>query len=269
MGKWNARFGTGFREYFDAPRDFGRGDWDAYSDGNGFAVAWLEYQRWLVNRTLAGTYREALLAGVPPEMIKCHQIPSSYAVEQGYGKGLTRISPIDYAMSCGVGYGFTRFGVFYDEPGNVVEGSYSSGFDSAVMGEFQPLTTDGEVAYRQLRYVFDHGVRAAHVLFWAKNHSPNYTPEMSKYNETMHAAMQRLIDEDPRRPGQAGGVGQVRGYVREDGEKMAIISVGTGADYTGLIKSVRADGTMEGSVYVVPFHAAVGVVELGARTEGG
>ena len=45
-------------------------------------------------------------------------------------------------------------------------------------------------------------------------------------------------------------------------------SLGTGERNTGLIKSLREDGTWEGSVYAVPFRTAIRVEEVATRSEG-
>jgi hypothetical protein len=80
-------------------------------------------------------------------------------------------------------------------------------------------------------------------------------------NETLHQALQELILEDPPRPGQAGGIGQVRVF-RDETRAFNVVSVGTGPGHRGLLKSVRADGRMEGTVYVVPFRQHVRVRPL-------
>ena len=41
-----------------------------------------------------------------------------------------------------------------------------------------------------------------------------------------------------------------------------IVSIGTRPEHTGLLKSVNEDGSWEGSVYVVPFHAHVDIETL-------
>jgi len=100
-------------------------------------------------------------------------------------------------------------------------------------------------------------VVAAHCMLWPEGHDRGY-------NDTMHAALQRLVAEDPPRPGLTGGVGQIRAY--SDGKRrFDIACIGTGPNRTGLLKSLKADGSWEGSVYVVPFHAHVEVTPIEAQ----
>jgi hypothetical protein len=221
----------------------------------------MEYNRYVINRALAQTYREALLAGLPPELIRSHQIPDRYAIGPLLS-GITRITPIDYAMTAGVGFGFTKFGTNFDNDNNVISAARTSGFDSFVMGEFQPLKTDPVPVEKELRYVFGSGAKAIHPLYWGSTHTKkDSNPDDQLKNETLHTALQKLILEDPPRPGQAGGIGQVRPF--QDGERrFNVVSVGSGAEHRGLLKSVRADGKMEGTVYVVPFHQHVQVQPL-------
>jgi hypothetical protein len=111
----NDVMGTPFTSHFDAPRNLGRGAWDEMKDGNPFYEAWYFYNRQVINRRIANTFRESLLAGFPPEVIKSHQIPDSYAVAstKEFSSTQARITPVDYALSAGVGFGFTRYGVWY------------------------------------------------------------------------------------------------------------------------------------------------------------
>ena len=275
---WEKQLGVRFAEYFDAPRGQARASWDRYSTDNPWLQAWVEYNRHVINRTLALSYREALLAGIPPEMIRSHQIPCRYATAPIL-KGITRITPIDYATTSGIGFGFTKFGTNYDKPqGNIIQAAKTSGFDSFTMGEFQPLTTDAEVAEKELRYVFNNGAKAIHPLYWGANHTGGKVSSDDELkNRTVYDAIQKLVSEDPPRRGQAGGVGQVRPYESEDGKhRFNIVSIGTGPKHRGLLKSVRNDGKMEGTIYSIPFHQhikitkidASGTTEIGAISPG-
>ncbi len=250
----NRAFGTDWSAgRFDAPRDLGRGGWDRYAADNPYYRAWMRYLNYVVYRVVAGTYREALLAGFPPEAVKCHQIPDLYAIASltAFSKPAQRVTPIDWNLTAGVGYGFTRYGVWYGEPHNVVQGAHSSGFDQVVVGEYQSLTPDVEQAYRQLAYMRDHGIQFIHAMTWPAGYNPGS-------NESLRAAIERIVAEDAPRPGVTGGTGQVR-EVRQGGGAYEIVSLGTGPEHTGLLKSVNADGSWQGSVYVVPFHAHVAV----------
>jgi len=259
-GEINRAMGTSFTEYFDAPRNWDRGPWDRYDLANPYYRAWIEYNRYVVTRRVAETFREALAAGFPPEIVKCHQIPDTYAVGnlQAFSDVTARFTPVDWMLNAGAGYGFTRYGVWYNRPHDALQDAHAAGFDAMSMGEYQALTPDADAAYRQLRFMFDNGCVSAHCMLWPEGHDRGY-------NDTMHKALERLIAEDPPRPGLTGGVGQIRPY--SDGKRrFDIACIGTGPDHTGLLKSLNADGSWEGSIYVVPFHAHVDVKQEPAPT---
>lgn len=257
LGHINKIMGTPFADGFDAPRMKERGAWDIYDQSNPFFANWIEYQRYTVNRRIADGFREALLAGFPPESIKSHQIPDAYALGDlgSFSDVLSRYTPIDYAIDAGVGFGFTRYSVWYKRPNNILQGTFTSGFDSSVTGEYQALTPDYGEAYNQLKKLFDHGVMSVHCMRWPADFD-------NGYNATMDAAIGRLIAEsDVPRPRQTGGVGMVRPY--DDGARQFdIVVVGEGDGHRGLLKSIRADGSWEGSVYAVPFRTRIAVTEL-------
>ncbi|TVP75165.1 MAG: hypothetical protein EA353_14475 [Puniceicoccaceae bacterium] len=246
---------------FDAPRDDGRGSWDAYSTGNRFFQDWVAYNRTIVNRRLADTFTQALLAGFPAELIKSHQIPDAYAIGQLdlFSERMPRITPIDYALAAGVGFGFTRYSVWFRRQNNAFKAAYTSGFDSIVMGEYQALTGNQRDANEQLIYVWENGVSAIHAMKWPASHDKGF-------NATMTGAIQHLLDHyDRPRSTVTGGVGQVKAFI--DGERrFNIAAIGTGAGKRGLLKSLWADGTWEGSVYAVPFRTALKIESLAART---
>lgn len=253
----NRVFGTPFTgERFDAPRDLQRGAWDAYTVQNPYYMVWMRFMNYVIYRVVAGTYREALLAGFPPEAIKCHQIPDHYAIASlaAFSKPARRITPIDWNLTAGVGFGCTKYGVWFNHEHNCIQGPHGSGFDAIVMGEYQSLTPDADLAYRQLVYLQDNGVQFIHCMNWPETHDRGY-------NQALAEALGRLVEEDRPRPGQTGGTGQVRA-VHMGGRAFNIVCIGASENHTGLLKSVNADGTWEGSVYVVPFHAHVAVEDL-------
>lgn len=254
----NAAFSSSFTpEFFDAPRNKGRGPWDHYDTANPYFVKWLEYNTTLVHRRVGNTFREALLAGFPPEAIKCHQIPDSYVFgfEIGFSGKTRRITPIDWMLNAGTGFGFTRYGTWYKKRHNCAQGSHSSGFDSVLVGEYGSLTPNEEDAYRQLVYMQEHGISFAHVMWWPRSHDKGY-------NSAQIAALKRFTAEnDVPRPGLAGGIREIRPYTHGDAV-YDIASLGTGPEHTGLLKSLKPDGKWEGTVYTVPFHAHVDIVRL-------
>lgn len=254
----NQAMGTTFTSHFDAPRNLGRGAWDELVAGNPFYDAWYFYNRYIINRRIANTFRESLLAGFPPEVIKSHQIPDSYAVAstREFSNTQERITPVDYALSAGVGFGFTRYGVWYQN-GDMMAGARSSGFDSIILGEYNALAVDEHAAVEQLKYIFENGGLGVHCMYWPTA----WNPKSPEFNRTMAVAIQNLRMHERPRPGYAGGIGRVVPF--RDGKRvMNVASLGTGASHTGLIKSLREDGTWEGSVYTVPFRTAIEAGEV-------
>lgn len=248
----NHALGTPFTEYFDAPRNMGRGDWDVYDMANPFFREWRNYNRLVVNARLAQGFRESLQAGFPPELIKAHQIPGIYfGGEMSFSKVKTRITPIDYVVSAGIGGGYTRYGVWYRNKYNFLQGSHSSGHDSVAVGEYNSLTGSNEHAAKQLTYMFDHGVMGVHVMGWRND----------AFNRTMSHAVRELITQDRPRPGGAGGVADLKPFV--DGDRRFNVAVlGAGPGKVGLLKSLKEDGMWEGSVYVAPFKAHTDIEEI-------
>ena len=255
LAKLRQTLGLPEAEFFDAPRQWDRGDWDVTNPQNPLFREWVAYNRSVVCRRVAQTFREALLAGFPPEAITCHQIPDLYAIGdlKAFSKVVARITPVDWMLNSGVGYGFTRYGVWYNRPHDALQDANSAGFNMQTIGEYQALTPDAEAAYQQLRFIFEHGGYGVHCMKWPAGFDKGY-------NDTMAQAARRLVAEEKPRPGVTGGVGQVRAVTVEN-RRFNIACIGTG-QRTGLLKSLNADGTWEGSVYVVPFHAAVAVTAL-------
>ncbi|MBD3176618.1 MAG: hypothetical protein GF320_15665 [Armatimonadia bacterium] len=253
----NQVFGTEFTdEALDAPRGLDRGPWDEYSSENPYYMAWMRFMDYVIYRVVAGTYREALLAGFPPEAIKCHQIPDLYAISSltAFSEPAQRVTPIDWMLSSGVGYGFTRYGIWFNREHNVVQGAHSSGFDSMIVGEYHSLVPDVDLSLRQLEYMRDNGIQFIHCMVWPEGHDRGF-------NAALAQALGELVERDQPRPGVTGGTGQVRPVAQGD-ESYDLVSLGTTEDHTGLIKSINADGSWEGSVYLVPFRAHVDVTPL-------
>lgn len=243
----------------DAPRGMDRGSWDAYSESNPFFNDWVFYNRHVVNRRLADSFMEALAAGFPPELVKSHQIPDSFAIRpRGFSTEQPRITPIDYAMSAGVGFGFTRFSTWFRRPNNILRASFTSGFENVIFGEYQALNPDQEIANEQLLHVFENGTAAIHCLYWPETHDRGF-------NATMTGAIEWLLSEHDRpRPGMAGGVGQVV-PVRSSQHEYNVAVIGYGEDKRGLLKSLSADGSWEGSVYSVPFRTQIEIEPIASR----
>ncbi|MEO0413332.1 MAG: hypothetical protein AAF226_00110, partial [Verrucomicrobiota bacterium] len=244
-------------EFFDAPRGLFRGEWDRYTEDNLLFREWIEYNRIVIYRRLAMGYQNCLLAGFPPEMIKCHQIPDSYVFGSviGISEGDKRISPIDWLLTTGAGFGFSRYGTYYQRPHNIGQGAYSSGYGEMLIGEYASLNPSNDKALDQLLYLRDHGVAALHVMWWPSDFDKGF-------NKAQEWALNQLVrHHDSPKPGLAGGVTQVRSW-RKGKSVYDIASLGSEEQHTGLLKSINADGTFEGSVDVVPFHSHVDIETL-------
>ena len=265
LGNINSRFGTSFNNAadFDAPRNQGRGAWDSYGTDNDFFLAWVDHARRVINYRIAQGHREALLAGFPPEFIKTHQIPANYAVRAAEQNG--RITPVDWALSAGTSYGGTRYGVWYNRENNWIQGAFTSGHTNIVIGEYHPLTTNFNNARNQIEYLYNHGVQFIHHMTWYGDHSND--PTSLTWDNRAREAFQDFAAIDTPRPGTTGGVGEVRPVHTPEGRAYNIVHLGHGPEHNGLLKSVHADGSWEGSVYVTPFHAQVVVEPLAEDAE--
>ncbi len=260
VGNINMRFGTSFASIadIDAPRDAGRGAWDAYSGD--YFTEWTMYNRSIVSKRIMEAYREALLAGYPPESITAHQIPEGEAVSGFLGQADTRLTPIDIALTCGTAYGGTRYG-FIVRGGNFISNANAMGHWSTSIGEYCAMQDSPGAAYKQLEYLWERGVRMInHITF-------------TDAQEAAEAeAIRRLMEKNLPRPGYTGGTsGSVT--VAEDGRAYNIVQIGAGADSdsTGLLKSIDANGKWEGTVYLVPFHTEIRATAIEAMktpTEG-
>ena len=254
----NQIMGTNFTtDFFDAPRNLFRGEWDQYDFENLFFREWVEYNRVLVSRRVGTSYRECLLAGFPPEMIKSHQIPDSYVFKSivGISEGKKRISPIDWLLTTGAGFGFSRYGTYYDREHNIGQGAYSSGFDNMLVGEYASLNASHQKSLDQLLYLRNHGVSTLHVMWWPSDLDKGF-------NKAQESALREMISiHDTPRKGLAGGINEIRPW-RGKRKSFDIASLGIGPSHTGLLKSLRKDGSFEGTVYAVPFHAHVNIEVL-------
>ena len=241
--KINATFGTNFadRASIDAPRDSGRGAWDAYSGA--YFSEWSMYNRYIVSKRIMEAYREALLAGYPPEAISAHQIPEGEAVEGFLGEAHTRLTPIDVVLTCGTAYGGTRYGNL-GRKNNLVVNAHKMGHSNITLGEYGSLYETGKQAYNQLKVLWENGLRMVHQITF-NDAQANAEKE----------AIEMLIKDNQPRPGYTGGTyGAIS--VNQNGKIYNVIQIGAGADSdsTGLLKSITADGAWEGTVYLVPFH---------------
>ena len=241
--KINEIFGTSFthRASIDAPRDKGRGAWDAYKGD--YFTEWSMYNRYIVSKRIMEAYREALLAGYPPESISAHQIPEGEAVAGFLGEANTRLTPVDVVLTCGTAYGGTRYGNL-NRKSNFLVNAHNMGHSNITLGEYGSLYENGKQAYSQLKLLWNNGLRMVHHITFNDN--------QAKAEED---AIKMLMADNEPRPGYTGGTTGAIGVLNGD-KQYNIIQIGAGADSdsTGLLKSIDTAGKWEGTVYLVPFH---------------
>lgn len=258
----NRRFGTGFKDFaaLDAPRNAGRGDWDRYpsssSAANEYFNQWVIYNRTIVSQRIVEAYREALLAGFPPELIKAHQIPEGDAVAGFLGEADTRISPIDVVLADGTGYGGTRYFTWFRDKDSFLALAKKSGHANITLGEYSAMNTNKFEAYNQLKYLFNNGAMFTHVMSWAGGADGG-----EKMDANEQYAVDRLQREKIPRSASSGGTGNAAAYVSGD-TAFDVVEIGSKKSSAGLLKSVNADGSFEGTVYLQPFHAQVVPVDI-------
>ena len=258
--KINATFGTGFtdRASIDAPRDAGRGTWDKYSGD--YFTEWAMYNRYIVSKRIMEAYREALLAGYPPESISAHQIPEGEAVEGFLGEANTRLTPIDVVLTCGTAYGGTRYGNL-SLKSNFLVNAHNMGHSNISLGEYGSLYENGKTAYNQLKNLWKNGLRMVHHITFN-----------DKQAQAEADAIKMLMEDNEPRPGYTGGTTGALTVI-QNGKPYTIVQIGAGSDSdsTGLLKSITADGKWEGTVYLVPFHTkqeSAAIDALNTPTEG-
>ncbi len=251
LEKINALFGTSFtdRASIDAPRDSGRGAWDAYSGD--YFTEWSMYNRYIVSKRIMEAYREALLAGYPPESISAHQIPEGEAVGGFLGEAHTRLTPVDVVLTCGTAYGGTRYGNL-NRKSNFLVNAHNMGHSNITLGEYGSLYETKKGAYDQLKLLWNHGLRMVHHI----------TFNDAQANAEKEAIEMLMADNEPR-PGYTGGTTGAIGVSNGD-KQYSIVQIGAGADSesTGLLKSIDAAGKWEGTVYLVPFHTKQAVTAI-------
>ena len=230
----NNKFGTPFTaSFFDAPRDPLRGDWDKYSYDNPLYNEWIEYSRVTVYRRVGEAQLGALLAGIPPQLLRAHQVPSKFITKQNMGLDdkIRRISPVDWFMTSGTGMGYTRYGTWFNNKHTMAQSAWSSGFDDYYNGEYTSKTGDPQLAWEQMEFAINKGLKGALVMAWPD-------PKKIGYNTTMISALKRLHEEygDTPLPGLAGGISQVRAYKGKE-QAYDIAALGCTENNTGLIKS--------------------------------
>lgn len=253
----NQKLGTTFAgvDEIDPPRDSGRGEWDRYQGD--YFTQWALYNRYIVSKRIIEAYREALIAGYPPESISAHQIPEGDAVSGFLGQADTRLSPIDVVLTCGTAYGGTRYGYIVNSGDNWINVANRAGQWDISIGEYCALQGNVSGAYTQLEYMWKRGVRMLHHI--------TFSDEQSLAEK---GAIEQLAEKNMPRPGYTGGTTSSMGVSR-DGVTYNIIQIGdgVGTNGQGLLKSVTAAGKWEGTVYVVPFHSYVNVTTLEALNQ--
>lgn len=251
----NAKFGTDFssREDIDAPRDGcagERGDWDKYSGD--YFQQWQIFTRKVVNKRLTESFREALLAGFPSEIISGHSIPEGDAISGFLEQANTRMSPVDAMMTLGCHFGATRYGTWYSGAGNFLDLSYSAGFRNVTMGEYNSMSSGkDDESINQMRYIWNHGSKYICVL----NVSNSGTCADLR-------SIEKLSDENNPRPGYAEGTTAAYAFTG-GGKRYQIVELGGNAGNPGLLKSVDSEGKWTGDIYLCPFHSHIDVSDIG------
>jgi len=264
----NKRFGTPFTSEadFDAPRydpkqddpSKCRGEWDTYG-GSDFFTQWSLYTRYIVNKRIMEAYREALLAGFPPEAINAHQIPEGDAVSGFLGEADTRLSPIEAVTVCGTAYGGTRYGLWYGSNKNFLLQAYNAGHRNITLGEYGSITASHPDALAQLRYMFEHGVRMVHMIIPLSG---------LDYKYSLSAEQDAIATVQAENKPRTVTTGLTEGMLAYEGNglKFNIVQMcapdENGELTVGLLKSIDEAGGWEGTVYLVPFHANVDVVNV-------
>ena len=263
LAELNRRMGTPFTEFFDAPRWQGQGAWDEYDESNPFFTAWGNYNRNVVNRRLAQMYTEALLAGFPPEIIKSHQIPDLYGIGDTaqFSQVPTRITPIDYAMAAGIGFGFTRYSCWYKHrtmwPATPMPRATIRWCSVSTSRSRKARRTPSISSASCLNMASRPFTSGTGPLNSTRDSTPRCTRRSGGFSSSITATRMTR----GRRP-------QYRTF-QGNGRRFDLAVIGTGPNHTGLIKSLHRDGGLRGTVYVVPFHAHVEItpiLAIAART---
>lgn len=265
----NKEFKTKFAsvDEIDPPRNISRGMWDKYSNGkriNDYLTVWEIFNRTVVSQRIVEAYKEAILAGFPPELIKAHQIPEGDAVSGLLGEANTRVSPVDVVLNLGTAYGGTRYGTWYGSEKTFYAYAVNSGHRNITLGEYSAMSTKAEESYNQLKYMFDSGLVFTHVLNWEGNVANGREMDINE-----KAAIDRLQALNVPRSASSGGVGDAHEYRADDGTLYNIVEIGTKDSTPGLLKSIKEDGTHEGSVYLQPFHAHVSTLDIFSSSASG
>ncbi len=246
----NARFDTPFTTRFDAPRNLNRGPWDSYDVDNPFFMAWLAYNRYVINRRIADTCATALALGFAPETITTHQIPDNFTFRNHDIDPVNplpdqyRITPVDFAAASETNFGITRYGNVFNRVTNIFQAAYTSGYHQWGLGEYSLFDGSATDHYQQLQYLLDHGLFFAHMMAFD--------------TEDQISAMQMLRAENAPRRGSAGGVGQLRPCALGD-QTCNIARIGADSSFVGLLKSLDANGDWDGVVYCVPFRSQIDI----------
>ena len=271
----NKRFGTSFgsEDDFDAPRYYPlagddpslcRGEWDTYGESD-FFTQWCLYTRYIINKRLMEAYREALLAGFPPEAINAHQIPEGDAVSGFLGEANTRLSPLEAVTVCGTAYGGTRYGLWYSDNNNFLKLAFNAGHNNITLGEYGSITTDRGEVLAQLRYMYSHGVRMIHMIIPLDTSSKKYRDSKSAEQN----AIDTIQKENQPRTVNTGITKGMASYDNGSDLKFDIVQMSRPSDNggidTGLLKSITETGAWEGTVYLVPFHANVEIKTVGYK----
>lgn len=252
----NKKFGTDFKSREDIMPPTNTDStkaWDKY-EGEYFDE-WTIFTRQIVNKRLSESFREALLAGFPAEIINGHSIPEGEAISGFLGEANTRISPIDAMMTLGCGFGATRYGYWCQSDANFLKYAYSAGFRNTTLGEYNSMEQDQETNLIQIRYVWTHGAKFINIM-----NPVNYVGGYYDY-----LSVKELAEENLPRPGQTNGTKMSVPYVKGT-KRYQIVEIGGDGETPGLLKSVDVNGNWTGDVYLTPFHSYIDVESYSLST---
>ncbi len=216
----NQKLGTMFAsvDEIDPPRDSGRGEWDLYQGD--YFTQWALYNRYIVSKRIIEAYREALIAGYPPESISAHQIPEGDAVSGFWDRQIPVFPPL-MSSTCGTAYGGTRYGYIVNSGDNWINVANRAGQWNISIGEYCALQG------QRIRRVHTVGVYVE--TRRRMLHHITFSDEQSLAEK---GAIEQLAEKNMPRPGYTGGTTSSMGVSR-DGVTYNIIRSVTASAPTG------------------------------------
>lgn len=203
-----------------------------------FINEWYRFTRYRVAKRTAALYSEAILSGLPPEILSCN----ADLAEQPEQTNNRYISDA-YLYSLDASLGLSQKGIWYTTPLNANSVIFSAGFKNITLSSYSSETDLYEKSFYQLLYLLRNGCKYVGIKEFDKD---NLVAELN--------ALDILDLRGESRSGYANGTSGSLA-VDYNGKTYNLIILGSSTN--GLLKSVDRDGRRDGSVYVVPFHSKV------------